>query len=81
MKKIEVCETIKHYHMIEVDDEVDIEGIVSQAYYNSARYDTGCEAIEELLKKVKDTYGLNYEIKKDYCGTEIDGLNVVGEVD
>ena len=81
MKKIEVCETIKLYHLIEVDDEVDIEDTINQANINSTKFDTGREAIESVLEKLKNTYGFDYQIKPNYCGTEIEGLNIMDEVD
>ena len=28
MKKFVICETVNHYHMVEVDDEIDIEKVV-----------------------------------------------------
>ena len=31
MKKFVICETVKHYHMVEVDDEIDIEKVVADA--------------------------------------------------
>ena len=31
MKKFVICETVNHYHMVEVDDEIDIEKVVADA--------------------------------------------------
>lgn len=80
-KRIEICEVIKCYHLIEVDDELDIEEIVQAANHNSSRCDSGCEAIKDQLDKLKDTYGFDYEIKEKHCGVEIESIYVIGEVD
>lgn len=81
MKRIEVCEVVKHYHLIEVDEEVDVEELIRQANYNLDRHDSGCEAIQTLLEKYKNTYGFDYEIKCSYCGSEVEGLSIIDEVD
>lgn len=80
-KRIEICEVVKHYHVIEVDDDVDIEELIHDVNYNLSKHDSGCEAISVALDKIKNTYGLDYEIKCNYCGTEIDGLSIVDEVE
>lgn len=82
MKRIEVCEVIKCYHLIEVDDEVDIEELIQLANYESGRHESGCcGAVRTQLDKLKNTYGFDYEIKLNYCGTEVDGISIVDEVD
>lgn len=81
MRRIEVCEVIRCYHLIEIDDDLDIEEIIQTANENLHKYESGCEAITVVLERVKDTYGLEYEIKCGYCGTEIDGISIVDEVD
>ena len=81
MKRIEVCEVVKYYHLIEVDDEVDIEEIIKQANETLSKHDSGCDAIKAQLERLKNRYGFEYEIKHCYCGTEIEGLNVMDEVD
>ena len=80
-KRIEICEVVKHYHVIEVDDETDVEELVRNVNYNLNKYDSGCEALSVTLDKIKNTYGLDYEIKCNYCGTEVDGISIVDEVD
>lgn len=80
-KRIEICEVVKHYHVIEVDDEVDVGELVRNVNYSLSKYDSGCEALSVALDKIKNTYGLDYEIKCNYCGTEVDGLSVVDEVE
>lgn len=82
MKRIEVCEVIKCYHLIEVDDEVDVEELIQLANYESGRHESGsCGSVRAQLERLKDTYGFDYEIKLSYCGTEVDGISIVDEVD
>lgn len=81
MKSYEIRETVYLYHCVNIDDEVDIEDVIKEANDNLPRCDSGCEAVKVVLDKIKDTYGLEYEIKLNYCGTEIDGISIVDEVD
>ena len=77
MKKYVVAETVTYYHMVEIDDELDIEDIV-----NSARQDvknnTGYEALESKLKHYQSLYNFDYSIKPNYCGTSCTGMYVIG---
>ena len=81
MKKIEVCEIVKRYHVVEVEDEVDMEAITANINHNTSRYENGREALETALNKIKDACGLDYVIHEDCCGTELDELCAMGEVD
>lgn len=81
MRKYMVCETKKSYHLIEVDEDVNFEEVIHELNDSLSKYDSGCEAISTALDKIKNTYGLDYEIKCNYCGTEIDGISIVDEVD
>ena len=54
--------------IIEIDDDLDIEEIIQTANEN-LHMNRGC-----VLERVKDTYGLEYEIKCGYCGTVISVL-------
>lgn len=80
-KTYEICETVRHWHLVTVDDEVNIEDVIKQCNDNLPRYDTGYEAIEDVLEDIKDRYGLEFEMKKNYCGTESEGLSVMDEVE
>ncbi len=79
--KYMICETKKIYHCVEVSEEVNMEELMDEIESVLHKYDSGCEAITVILERVKDTYGLEYEIKCGYCGTEIDGLSIVDEVE
>ncbi len=81
MKSYEIRETVYLYHCVIVDEEVDIEDVIKEANENLSRCDSGCEALSVALDKIKNTYGLEYEIKCNYCGTEVDGISIVDEVD
>lgn len=79
--KVMVCEIVRHYHEVELDDELDVEDIVKRAMDNNRMYDTGYEAIEDILKKYEDKYGFSYKIKANACGTEVEDMSVIGEMD
>ena len=76
-----ICETKKIYHCVEVSEEINVEELMDEVESILHKYESGCEAIATVLEKAKDTYGLDYQIKYGYCGTEIDGLSIVDEVD
>lgn len=77
MKKYVVREVVNHYHLIEVDDEVDICNVIKEAKTLLHRA-TGFEAIEDVLNDYQNKYGFNYTVKPNYCGTCSEGLEIVG---
>ena len=81
MRRIEVCEVIRCYHLIEIDDDLDVEEIIQTANETLSKHDSGCDAIKAQLERLEDTYGFEYEIKEEFCGREIDSIYVIGEVD
>lgn len=80
-KKFVIKETVNHYHEVEIDEELDIEDIVACANASSRLYNTGYEALEDKLKQYKERYGFDYNVKPNYCGTEIVNMEVEDEVD
>lgn len=62
--------------------KVDVEELIQLANYESGRHESGsCGSVRAQLERLKDTYGFDYEIKLSYCGTEVDGISIVDEVD
>lgn len=72
MKKYVIAETVTHYHMVEIDDEIDIEAVIYAA--NNEPSGTAYEIIDDILKEYKEEHGFNYSIQPNYCGT--DTLNI-----
>ena len=80
MKKFVICETVNHYHMVEVDDEIDIEKVVADAKA-LIKMSFGVEALADILEDYKYHHGLDYNIKTDFCGTSTENLTVYDEAD
>lgn len=81
MKKYMIKETVNHFHEITVDDEIDIEDVVSRASDMQRMFDTGYEAIDAILFRYEYKYGFEYEIKPNACGTDILDMEVMDELD
>lgn len=81
MKKYMIKETVNHFHEITVDDEIDIEDVVSRASDMQRMFDTGYEAISAILCRYEDKYGFDYKIKPNACGTDILDMEVMDELD
>ena len=58
MKKFVICETVNHYHMVEVDDEIDIEKVVADAKA-LIKMCSGVEAFADILEYYKYHHGLD----------------------
>ena len=80
MKKFVICETVNHYHMVEVDDEIDIEKVVADAKA-LIKMSSSVEALVDILEDYKYHHGLDYDIKADFCGTSTENLTVYDEAD
>ena len=79
-KTYEICETVRHWHLITVDDEVNIEDVIKQCNDNLPRYDTGYEAIAYALEDYKNKYSFEYEVKPNFCGTDVISMEVMDEI-
>lgn len=79
--KVMVCEIVRHYHEVELDNELYVEDVVTRAMNNNRMYDTGYQAIEGYLQTYKDRYGFDYKVKPNACGTEVEDMYVVDEID
>lgn len=77
MKKYVIAETVTHYHLVEIDDELDIDDIIREARLLLSTA-VGYEAIEDILKDYKEEHGFDYTVKPNYCGTCSEGLEIVG---
>lgn len=76
-----VCETVKHYHMIDIDEELDAESVVNEAFDNVESFDNGVEAVKEELSKYDVLYGFRFDIKPDFGGTETVSMTITEEMD
>lgn len=77
MKSFVVKETVNHYHKVTIDDELDVDDIVSLAR-QYLKGNTGFEAINQVLLGIEHKYGFDYSIKPNYCGTTAEALEVMG---
>lgn len=77
MKKYVIAETVTHYHMVEIDDELNIEDVVETAN-PLLSLATGFKAIEDILQYHKEEHGFDYTVKPNYCGTCSEGLEIAG---
>ena len=76
-----IKETVNHFHEIEVDDEIPINNVIKIANEISHRFDTGYEAIEDILKSYQFKYGFDYSIEPNKYGTETLDIEIIDEVD
>ena len=81
MAKYLIQEKVNHYHEVTIDDEINIESIMSNASLIQKQFDYGYEAIEDILKRYKEKYGFNYEINLNSCGIETVDMEVVDIID
>lgn len=79
--KYNICETIKHYHIVNIDDELNIEEVIQMAEAISQRFDTKLEALQYSLGFFKRTHNLDYSIEKDGAGFEAVDMYVLDEID
>ena len=79
MKKFVICETVIHYHEVEVDEEIDIEKVVEDAN-RLIKMSSGVEALSDVLEDYKYHHGLECNVKPDYCGASTESLIVYDEV-
>ena len=63
MSKFVVCETIRQYHEVDIDDELVINVLVNQANRLLDKFDSGAEALEYILKLYQERYGFDYNEK------------------
>ena len=72
-----LSETVTHFHEVELSDELDIEKILTMANALKKRYDTGYEAVADVLKMYYDKFGeaFVYKVTPNACGTEFESLN------
>ena len=76
-----IKEVVHRWHTVILDEEIDIEDIVSKANENKDRYNTGYEAIEAELEYYKQKYGFDYQVKANDCGTDIIEMETMQEID
>lgn len=81
MKKYMIQERVNHYHEVIIDDEIDIESLISKASLIQQQFDTGYEAIEDILKRYEDKYGFLYEVNPNTCGTEVIDIEAIDIID
>ena len=75
-----IKETVNHYHQVTLDDELDMNAMMMWLELNAYRYETGYEAIVAYLSSRKMAYGFDFDVKPNYCGTDIVDMEVEEEV-
>lgn len=80
IKKYMIKETVNHWHEVVCDSELDIENIVDKAFDDIKRYETGYEAIAYALEDYKNKYSFEYEVKPNFCGTDVISMEVMDEI-
>lgn len=78
MKRYMIQETVNHYHMVEIDDELDIEEVVQESNEWRNGSDAGYIGLENVLKVYNKLYGFEYSVEPNYCGTETVHMEVMG---
>nr|DAR61785.1 MAG TPA: hypothetical protein [Caudoviricetes sp.] len=79
--KLIIGETKTEYHLVEVDDEIDMNVIIEQIKSGLSSYEHGWEALRDILDLYKLNFGVNYELKPIECGTEIDDIYIENIID
>lgn len=77
MKQYKIAETVTHYHMIEIDDDIDINEVINSARGLLPISMTGVDAIETVLDNDKKKSNTDYIIHRDYYGETLDNLYVM----
>ena len=73
-----ITETIKRYHLISIDDEIDAETMLDVLRCEQKGYDSITEGLEEVLDKYFQKYGFEYAIRPDFLGTECINVELSG---
>lgn len=81
MSKYMVRELVELFHEVELDDELNIEKVVNLANENQKLYDSGYEAIGNILLKYKQHYGFEYHVNPRKYGTNTITLDIVDEME
>lgn len=72
--KYVIAETKVEYHLVEADEDLDMESIIQQVKTNLSKYEYGWEAIRELLDLYELNFGICGTILPNECGKEV--LNI-----
>lgn len=75
-----IKETVNHFHQVTLDDELDMDAMMMWLELNAYRYETGYEAISAYLTSRKMAYGFDFDVKPNYCGTEIVNMEIEQKV-
>lgn len=81
MSKYMIRELVEQFHEVELDDELNIEKVVNLANENQSQYDSGYEAIGNILFKYKQHYGFEYHVNPRKYGTNTITLDIVDEME
>ena len=81
MSKYMIRELVEQFHEVELDDELNIEKVVNLAHENQSQYESGYEAIGNILFKYKQHYGFEYHVNPKKYGTNTITLDIVDEME
>ena len=76
-----VEEVVSHYHIVETSEEVDMEQVITMAASNINRFDTGYEAIKDVLWRMADKCNIEYNVIPNYCGTKTVDMALYDEME
>lgn len=79
--KYVIKETVNHFHIVEIDDELEnvFQDIVDEANEHLYQEDTGYEVIENILEKYQRQFGFEYKVSPNACGTDSLDLEIMNE--
>ena len=76
--KYVVCEVVRHYHEVDTEhDDIDMEKFVDIAKLNVNFFNSGYESLDKLLEEYKEKYDIEYSLKPNFCGTEVEDMYIV----
>ena len=81
MKKYVIREIHESYHVITVDDEIDIDELINYCNSHEKQFEDGVNAMECFLNENKIRYGFDYNIGKNEGGDIWDGLDLYDEIE
>ena len=77
--KVIVKEVIEHYHVIDVDDEINIDDFY--AVLDNTNVSAGIEELMEGMEELCDRLGTSCQLHRDGAGQETTSMEIEDEYD
>lgn len=77
--KVIVKEVIEHYHVIDVDDEINIDDFY--AVLDNTNVSAGIEELMERMDELCDRLGTSCQLHRDGAGQETTSMEIEDEYD